>query len=431
MIIGIDIRVLAKGTKTGIEEYTTNLLSFLLPIDKKIKYKLFYNAFRKVKLDYSWLELSNVELKESKWPNRLLDFFSQIFRYPKIDRFLGKIDIFFSPHFLPISLPRGCKRVVTFHDLSFKHHSQFFSFSRKLWHLLTFPKLQARNAKKIIVDSLSTKEDLIKIYKINPDKIKVIYLGTNKIFEPIKKNDPQLLKVKRKYILPISLINASKRPALHSLKTNNNEQINISSSNVKFILYFGTIEPRKNLLSIIKAFEALKEKIAKPDLETKWDGLEGTVIGKKGSLLEDLKLVIAGSKGWLYKDIFKMAENSKFKKDIIFTGIIDDKDKPYLYNLASAFIYPSFFEGFGFPPLEAMACGIPTIVSNTSSLPEVVGDGAIMVDPSNVNELVFAVKEILENKSLREDLIKKGLKQAKKFDWDRTAKEVLKIFREL
>ena len=125
MTIGIDIRVLAKGTRTGIEEYVLNLLPRLLPLDKKIKYKLFYNAFRKIKLDYPWLNLPNVELKESRIPNRFLDFFSQIFRRPTIDKFLGKIDIFFSPHFLPVSLPEDCKRVITFHDLSFCHHHQF------------------------------------------------------------------------------------------------------------------------------------------------------------------------------------------------------------------------------------------------------------------------------------------------------------------
>jgi len=377
LTIDIDIRVLAKGTRTRIEKYDLNHLPRLLSLEKKIKYKLFYNAFRKVKLNYSWLELPNVELKEFKYPNRALDSFIQLFKWPKIDRFLGNIDIFFSPHFLPVALPERCKRIITFHDLSFEHHSQLFSSSRKLWHFLTFPKSQAKKADKIIADSFSTKEDLIKIYKINPDKIEVIPLGISKSFKPIDKHDPQLEKVREKYGL---------------------------SKN--FILYFGTIEPRKNLILLIKAFEALK----------------------KGAGIADLKLVIAGAKGWLYKDIFEKVESSKFKEDIIFTGIIDARDKLYLYNLASLFVYPSFFEGFGFPPLEAMACGVPTIVSNSSSLPEVVGNGAIMVDPYNVGELAFVIKEIFEDKDLREDLIKKGLNQAKKFDWNKTAKQVLEIF---
>jgi len=431
MIIGIDIRVLAKGTRTGIEEYVLNLLPRLLLLDlptgeaglptgeagKKIKYKLFYNAFKKIKLDYSWLKFGNVELKEFRIPNRPLDFFSQTFKRPTVDKFLGKIDIFFSPHFLPISLPKKCKRVITFHDLSFEHHPQFFSSSRKLWHFLTFPKEQAKKAKKIITDSQSTKEDLIKIYKISPDKIKVIYLGIDKNFKPIKKDNPRFKRIIEKYGLPAL---PAGRPALPAGRPKN------------FILYFGTIEPRKNLILIIKAFEFLKEKFSKSSLEANWKGFEGFVVGrKKNNIFNDLKLVIAGSRGWLYKDIFKAVENSKYKKDIIFTGIIDDKDKPYLYNLANVFVYPSFFEGFGFPPLEAMACGVPTIVSNTSSLPEVVGDGAIMIDPYNIDELAFAIRKVLEDRDLRGDLIKKGLKQAKKFDWDKTAQQVLEIFREI
>lgn len=401
LTIGIDIRVLARGTRTGIEEYVLNLLPRLLALDlptgrqaETIKYKLFYNAFKKVKLDYPWLKLPNVELCEFKIPNRVLDFFSQAFKYPKIDKFLGDLDIFFSPHFLPISLPKNCKRVITFHDLSFEHHSQFFSPSRKLWHFLTFPKQQAEKADKILVDSESTKEDLIKIYKVNPEKVKVIYLGISSDFKPIKKSSSRFNEVGKKYGLP-----------------------------EKFILYFGTIEPRKNLISVIRAFERLKKKSI-------WKDVDSAVI-KTEDIFYDLKLVIAGARGWLYKDIIKVAKNSKYSKDIIFTGLISDKDKPFLYNLAKAFVYPSFFEGFGFPPLEAMACGVPTIVSNASSLPEVVGSGAIMIDPYNIDELSYAIRKILEDKELRENLIQKGFEQVKKFNWDKTAQRVLEIFKGL
>jgi len=408
MTIGIDIRVLARGTRTGIEEYVLNLLPRLLELDlptgrqaTEIKYKLFYNAFKKVKLDYPWLKLSNVELCESKIPNRALDFFSQFFKWPKINKFLGDIDIFFSPHFLPVSLPKNCKRVITFHDLSFEHHPHFFSQSRKLWHFLTFPKSQAKKADKILADSESTKEDLVDIYKVNPKKIDVIYLGISEDFRPVEKDNLKLTKVRKKYRLPES-----------------------------FILYFGTIEPRKNLILLINAFEILKEKFLAPVDKISWKGFEGAV-RRKENIFTDLRLVIAGTKGWLYKDILDKVNNSQFKDDIIFTGLIDDKDKPYLYNLASAFVYPSFFEGFGFPPLEAMACGVPTIVSNTSSLSEAVGDGAIMIDPYNADELSFAIRRVLEDHELRENLIKKGLKQAKKFNWEKTAQKVLDVFYKL
>ena len=198
-----------------------------------------------------------------------------------------------------------------------------------------------------------------------------------------------------------------------------------------FILYFGTIEPRKNVLGIIKAFEEIKKGRSKRILEVDWQGFEGVVRDQKEKISDfsDLKLVIAGTKGWLCKEVFEVAKKSEFKHDIIFTGFIDEEDKPYLYNLAEVFVYPSFFEGFGLPPLEAMACGVPTIVSNKSSLPEVVGSAAIMVDPQNVDELIFAIKEVLESRNLNEFLRKQGPERARQFNWDNTAKKFLELFK--
>jgi len=170
----------------------------------------------------------------------------------------------------------------------------------------------------------------------------------------------------------------------------------------RFILYFGTIEPRKNIIGLIKAFELLKRK-------------------------RPVNLVIAGAKGWLDKDIFKTANQSKQARDIFFTGFIEEVDKPYLYNLAELFVYPSFFEGFGFPPLEAMACGVPTIVSNVSSLPEVVGRGALMIDPYHIDELAWAMETVLTDNMLKEKLIEKGISQAKKFSWKKCARQTLKV----
>jgi len=135
--------------------------------------------------------------------------------------------------------------------------------------------------------------------------------------------------------------------------------------------------------------------------------------------------VIAGTKGWLCKEIFKKIKNSEFKNDIVVTGFVNEEDKARLYNLAKVFVYPSFFEGFGLPPLEAMACGIPVVVSNKSSLSEVVGSSAIMINPQNPSEISWAIKEILENRELSEYLTKKGLEQAEKFNWNNAVKEIL------
>jgi len=407
MTVGIDIRVLAKGRRTGVEDYTINLLSHLLPKDKSIKYRLFYNSFKKSKSDYPWLKFSNVKLKTFRIPNRILDLFLRFLKFPKLDKILKGVDIFLSPHFLLTPVSKKAKTIIVFYDLSFIRFPEFFSLPKLLWHKFVYPKNQAKKADLIIAISESTKEDLVNLYKIEPEKIKVIYPGIDKKFKRINKNNPNLLRTRKKYNLPV------------------NES--------GFILYFGTIEPRKNILAAIKAFEQLKKNQPAQLNQVQWQRFEGRVKNYKEKIFDfsNLKLVIAGAKGWLYDEVFEKAKNSRFSKDIIFTGFINEKDKPYLYNLAKIFVYPSFFEGFGLPPLEAMACGVPTIVSNASSLPEVVGNGAIMIDPYNVDELALAIRKVLEDKDLREDLIKKGLKQAKKFDWNKTIQQFLEIFKEL
>jgi len=388
MNIGIDLRVLARGTRTGVEEYTINLLSELLPLEPKINFKLFYNAYQKVQLNYPWLSLNNVQLKDFRIPNRLFFMAARYAHQPKIDKLLGGFDLYFNPHFFTAPLSVGSKKIITFHDLSFERYPGFFSRRKRLWQrFLMAAQQEAKKADKIIAVSQSTKDDLINLYGLEPGKIRVIYSGVGKQFRPIKNGSVALkltaqstVKLKKKYNLPD-----------------------------RFVLYFGTIEPRKNLIGLIKAFELLKRQ------------------GKRGS---QIKLVIAGTNGWLYKDILKTAQESKYRRDIIFTGFIEDKDKPYLYNLAELFVYPSFFEGFGFPPLEAMACGLPTIVSHTSSLPEVVGQGALMIDPYNIDELAWAMEMALTDSNLKERLIKKGIAQAKKFSWSKCARQTLKVLTE-
>jgi glycosyltransferase involved in cell wall biosynthesis len=404
MNIGIDIRILAKGTRTGVENYTVNLLSGLLEKDKSIIYKLFCNGFKKPKLDYYWLGLNNVKIKILRIPNRILDLFLRFLRFPRIDGIVGGVDIFLSPHFLLLPVDKKTKTIVVFHDLSFVRFPEFFSFSKLIWHKFIYPKNQARKADLIIAVSDSTKNDLINLYEILQEKIKVIYPAAGKEFRKIEKTDQKLLRVKEKYNLPDS-----------------------------FVLYFGTIEPRKNISGLIEAFEKIKKQETKIPLEVQWDGFEGMVRGEKKNLFSfrKLKLVIAGNRGWLYGDVFEKIEKSPYREDIIVTGFIEESDRPYLYNLAEIFVYPSFFEGFGFPPLEAMACGIPVAVSNKSSLPEVVGDSAIMFDPQNIDEIGFAIKNILQDRGLKELLIEKGLQRAKLFNWDKTAEEFLNIFKKI
>jgi len=233
-----------------------------------------------------------------------------------------------------------------------------------------------KNADKIIADSYNTKQDIISYFKIPDEKIKVIYLAADKIFQPLDK--VIISKIKQKYNFDFPLI-----------------------------LYVGTLEPRKNIPTLIKAFCKLKK-----------EGLPHI-------------LLVTGKKDGKYKKIFEMVKRLNLQKDTIFTGYVPEEDLPAIYNAADLFVYPSLYEGFGLPPLEAMACGTPVITSNTSSFPEVVGDAGIMVKPHDVDELAKVMYEVLTNDGLREDMIKKGLKQAKKFSWKKCAKETLEVYQEV
>lgn len=375
MTIAIDIRVLGSGMKSGVEEYTENLLARLLPLDKNIKFKLFHSSVRNNLKKYEWMNLPNVEVFSFRLPNKLLFSLARFFNRPYIDKLIGGADVFFSPHFLLAPLSSDCKRVTTFHDLSYIRFREFFSWRRNFWH-----KFQMRSSSwpglsdKVIAVSRSTKKDLLEKYDISSDKIKVIYSSVSDlIFRPVEED---LALFRKKHGLPD-----------------------------KFILFLGKLEPRKNIVGLIKAFNFLKNS-------------EG---------FEDLYLIIVGSPGWLYKNIYQEVDSSSHKDKIIFKNYIKDEDRKFYYSLASVFVYPSFFEGFGFPPLEAMACGTPVVVSFNSSLPEIVGTGAILVDPHNVVDISNAVKSILNDSNLKDKLVKRGLERVQDFTWQKCAKKTLEV----
>lgn len=173
-----------------------------------------------------------------------------------------------------------------------------------------------------------------------------------------------------------------------------------------FILHLGTLEPRKNALAVIHAFSILKSQ-------------------KK---YHDLHLILAGAAGWLYQKIIRAAHTSPYAKHIHFWGKISQEEKIKLYNAAEVFVYPSFFEGFGLPPLEAQACGIPVVVSDRTSLPEVLGDSAVFIDPWKVAELAEAIAQIINNSATRQTLIKKGAENIKRFSWRETAEKTINVF---
>lgn len=400
MRIGIDVRCLVEGRRTGIEEYTLNLLKNIFEADSKNEYVLFWNSFRKPKTRLKWIKkYKNVSVKKFDYPNKLLNFCFWYLKWPKIDLLLGGpastrgndrssmrggVDVMFFPNIIFGSVSKNAKTIVTIHDLSFERHAETFSWVRRWWHIFINPKEFCKEADKIIAVSDSTKNDLVSLYGIKPEKIKVIYSGIDEEFAILDRNDHQLLKVKDKYELPF-----------------------------KFILYFGTIEPRKNVVGLIRAFGVLQD----------------FAVNSNNAELEKYGLVIAGQSGWLSAEIYQEIRRSRYKDKIKIIDCVPSKDKKYIFNLASLFVYSSFFEGFGFPPLEAMACGVPTIVSNNSSLPEIVENAAIMIDPHKPDEIFQAMCEVLLTRELAEKLKKDGLQQAEKFKWKKAAEEFLELLK--
>lgn len=385
MQILFDARLLGRGNLSGIEEYTGNLLRSLLSLDQDNQYSLFYNGLRKLPITHnSRLTTNNYKVIDWHLPNKILDASARFLGFPAIDDFI-KTDLVFSPHF-NILATKKVPRVITFHDLSFLHHPQFFSWKQRFWHWLQNIKEQARSASKIIAVSEFTKSDLVNFFGIPEEKISVIYSGISNEFMSYASLQSRS-----------ATVNESKNSQTHQLT---------NSSTRPYILYLGTLEPRKNVSAIIRAFNILKRQPA----------------------FQDWQLIIAGRPGWLYENIIKEAEQSLYRKDIVFLGPVRAEERVSLYNLAKVFVYPSFFEGFGFPPLEAQACGCPAVVSDRTSLPEVVGDSALAVNPWKVEDLADAIKEAALNDTLRDKLIKAGYQNVQRFNWEKTARQTLALF---
>jgi glycosyltransferase involved in cell wall biosynthesis len=386
MIIGIDIRVLGSPVKSGVEEYTENLLSHMLPLDSKVKYKLFYSSYRRKLNRYNWLSLPNVEVHNYNIPNKLMFLGANFLNKPKVDRLIGGVDTFFSPHFFLTSLSPDCKHAITFHDLSFVRFPEFFSLRKRIWHGLEMkPHRQSRFSDKIITVSQSTKDDLVNLYGLDPARIEVIYSGISPTINQVDFQEANMRGRGR--------IDGDE---LKKFRVDNNLP-------GKFILFLGKFEPRKNIGGLVQAFNILK----------------------RNKNFNEIHLVLLGSKGWLYKDIFREIKNSEFRDKIIIRDFVSDKERNYYYSLADIFVYPSFFEGFGFPPLEAITCGTPVVVSANSSLPEVVGRGALMVDPYNIDEIARAMSSILSNGALKDKLVYEGLCRINSFSWKHSAEKTL------
>lgn len=285
------------------------------------------------------------------------------------------LDIVHNPGHYPLMKKMGRRMVSTIHDLTPVIHPAWHQIHRVISSKLLFPKL-IRDSDRIIADSHNTKKDIMWYYGINDEKISVIHLGASEQYQPLAPRYAE--DVREKYHLDFP-----------------------------FLLFVGTLEPRKNLPTLLKAFAQVKEKN------------------------RSVKLVIAGQKGWNYSDIFTTIAHLHIEKEVVFLNYVTHDDLPALYNAAEVFVYPSLYEGFGLPPLEAMQCGIPVITSDTSSLPEIMGDGGIMVNPFDTGAFAEKISLLLEDDRERKENIRYNLARAGMFSWDRCARETAEVYDEI
>ncbi|MBU7015577.1 MAG: glycosyltransferase family 4 protein [Theionarchaea archaeon] len=285
-----------------------------------------------------------------------------------------QFDIVHSPENAALITSVKCKKVVTVHDLILYLFPHYGGILHRARYRMLLP-WTAKTADRIIAVSQSTKRDLVTLVGVPQYKITVIYPGVGPEFSPC---DPRAVReIREKYHLECP-----------------------------FILYTGTLSPHKNVSTLVASFRKLKD-----------SGMPHS-------------LVLTGAKGWRYHSVIETIERLHMEKNVILTGYIPSEDLPAVYSAADVYVYPSLYEGFGLPVVEAMACGCPVVASTGSSLPEVVGDAGILVTPT-VDELTASIQEVLKDESLRDELSRKGLERASKFTWKKTAAETKNVYEEL
>jgi len=369
MHIGLNAHLLSLAETyrgAGINWYIHNLLTHLPRVDRANRYTAFIGDGR--------FASPGLALKLSRLPTSrpvVRIFWEQVVQPFALQK--ERVDLLHALAFVtPLLSP--CPAVVTIYDLSFLLYPESFKRSKN-FYLGLFTRLSARRARRIIAISESTKQDVIRLLGVSPEKVEVVYCGIDETFRPLAGDQVAAFRSKRS--LP-----------------------------ERFILFVGTIEPRKNVTRLIEAFANLHTR-----------------------RLTDLKLVIGGAKGWFYEDVFTRVEELGLEGEVMFPGYIPVSELPLWYNAAELFVYPSLYEGFGLPPLEAMACGTPVVTANTSSLPEVVGEAGLTVDPLDAEGLAETIRRALDDGALRREMKERGLQRAKGFSWTKAAQETVQVYR--
>lgn len=287
-----------------------------------------------------------------------------------------RVDLLHAPGYIA-PLRANVPVVITLYDIIALLFPGWCKVSNYL-HYRIFLPLSVKKAAGIIVPSDFTGRDVVKRFPVAENKVRVIHLGVNSDFRVIR-DDDRFSLLRKKYDL-----------------------------GEKFILFVGKQEPKKNLVRLVEAFHGLRS---------------------QGSIRH--KLVVAGEKGWQCSPIFRRIRELGLQAEVVFTGFIPPEELPYMYNMADLFVFPSLYEGFGLPPLEAMACGVPVVCSNRGAIPEVVGDAALLFNPLDIPGMAGAMKEAITNHQVRRDLVNKGMERAKLFSWQKTAEATEHFYREV
>lgn len=367
MRIAIDAH--SVGTRLGgNESYATNLIEALAEIDNVNHYTLYVTR------------REAVERFSNRWANfavRSTLPHTPFIRIPvtlSAELRKNRVDVLHVQFTAPPLAP--CPVVVSIHDLSFEHLPQTFKRRSRMQLRMTVRR-SARRASRVIALSDYARNDIISTYNINPEKISTIPLAAPAHFGPVT-DEEELQRVSLSYGIEDD-----------------------------YILAVGSIQPRKNLARLLQAYSLLRR--ARPEVKLP-------------------KLVVVGRYAWLYAETLRTVNELGLGESVVLTGYVPEVDLPALYSRALCFVYPSYFEGFGLPPLEAMKCGAPVIVGNKTSVPEVVGDAAVLVDPLDVNHLASAIERVITDSDLRATLRAKGLERAKLFDWRETARQTLAVY---
>jgi glycosyltransferase involved in cell wall biosynthesis len=377
--IVVNINPLKQENISGVGKYLYEILSRLLVLDQSNQYFLFSYGRKNKDIEPRLPQSHNIHYIHYNYPSKLI-FILSFFNFPKIDFIKGengkfiKADIVWLANLDICNLKyKKTKLITTIHDLSFKIYPQFFNLKRRLWHFLVKPRSLLRRSDKIITVSQNTSLDIQNIYEINREKILIMNLGISKKYKVLESD--KLENIKSKYGL-----------------------------SKDFILFVGTKEPRKNILSLLKVFQKIKS--------------------------NDLELVIVGAQGWKekkWRDFYDGLDKS-IKSRIKIIDYCSEEYLPALYNLAKIFVWPSFYEGFGLPILEAMACGCPVITSNNSSLPDIVKDKALLIEAFNTQMLLVAMNSLLKDKELYSFYKEKEFDQNYYSNWDKSAEKILNLF---